>query len=62
MSLVWLSDAVNGGKVAINPDYVVAVFVAKEGQVEGKTIVSLINGTIPVDETDLEVVTLVNGG
>lgn len=61
MSLIWLSDAINGSKVAVNTDHVVAVFSAKDGELAGKTIVSLINGTVPVSETDLEVFTLING-
>ena len=62
MALVWFTDKVSTKKVAINPKYVVAVFVAAEGEMEGTTIISLINGTIPVAESDLEVVTAVNGG
>ena len=62
MALVWFTDKVSTKKVAVNPKYVVAVFVAAEGEMEGTTIISLINGTIPVAESDLEVVTAVNGG
>ena len=61
MALVWFTDKVSTKKVAVNPKYVVAVFVAAEGEMEGTTIISLINGTIPVAESDLEVVTAVNG-
>jgi len=61
MSLVWFTDKVNNGKVAINSDHVVAVFTAAEGELEGTTIVSLVNGTIPVAESDLEVITALNG-
>ena len=61
MALVWFTDKVSTKKVAVNPEYVVAVFVAAEGELEGTTIISLINGTIPVAESDLEVVTAVNG-
>lgn len=60
MSLVWLTDALNGNKVAVNPEYVVAVFTAKEGPAEGKTVISLINGTIPVEEDELQVVSVFN--
>ena len=59
MALVWFTDKVSTKKVAINPKYVVAVFVAAEGEMEGTTIISLINGTIPVAESDLEVVTAI---
>lgn len=61
MSLVWFTDKVNNGKVAINPEHVVAVFTAAEGELEGTTIISLVNGTIPVAESDLEVITALNG-
>lgn len=61
MNLVWLTDASNGSKIAINPKYVVAVFTPVEGPAEGKTIISLINGTVPVQENELEVVQLFNG-
>ena len=61
MALVWFTDKVSTKKVAVNPKYVVAVFVAAEGEMEGTTIISLINGTIPVAESDLEVVTAVSG-
>jgi len=60
MSLYWFTDATNQGKVAINSEYVVAVFVAKEGPAEGKTIISLVNGTVPVDESELDVVSTLN--
>jgi len=56
MSLVWLTDASNGSKVAVNPKYVVAVFTPSEGPAEGKTVISLINGTIPVVENEIDVV------
>ena len=59
MALVWFTDKVSTKKVAVNPKYVVAVFVAAEGEMEGTTIISLINGTIPVAESDLEVVTAI---
>lgn len=61
MALVWFTDKVNNAKVAINPDHVVAVFTAAEGELQGTTIISLINGTIPVSEDNLEVVTALNG-
>lgn len=62
MALVWFTDKVNNTKVAINPAQVVAIFTAAEGDLQGTTIISLINGTIPVAETDLEVVTALNVG
>ena len=60
MSLVWFTDGVTGKQVAINPTYVVAVFTATEGEAKGLTIISLVNGTIPVRETELDVVSSFN--
>ena len=60
MSLIWLTDAKTSSKVAINPEHVVAVFTASEGDFEGQTVVGLLNGNIVVSETDLEVVGLFN--
>lgn len=61
MSLIWLTDGMTDRKVAINPTYVVAVFTATEGDAKDLTIISLTNGTIPVKESELEVVTAING-
>ena len=60
--MIWLTDAMTERKIAINPTYVVAVFTATEGDAKDMTIVSLTNGTIPVKETELEVVTAIAGG
>ena len=53
--MIWVTD-VYGSKVAINKEYVVAIFTVLEGDYKGKTGISLINGQIIVDETDLEIV------
>ena len=55
--MIWVTD-VMGGKVAINKEYVVAVFTLQNGDHIGKTGISLINGQIIVEETDFEVVGL----
>ena len=62
MSLIWLTEPGTAAKVAINPEYVVAVFVGKDEPVLGKTVISLINGNIVVEEDDLTVVNMINGG
>ena len=59
--MIWLTDVQNKGRVAINPDHVVVVFTAPDGDYEGKTIISMVNGTLMVEEDDLEVVTAVQG-
>ena len=51
-----MTDASNGSKVAVNPKYVVAVFTPVEGPAAGKTVISLINGTVPVEENEVDVV------
>ena len=54
--LVYFTDAVTEKDIAINPTYVTAVFVAPDGEMEGKTVIGLINGTIVVSESQLDVV------
>jgi hypothetical protein len=61
MSLHWFTDATSGGKVAVNSEFVVAVFTAKEGEVSGKTIIGLVNGNVVVDEDEIDVVSRING-
>ena len=59
--MIWLTDSKTEQKIAINPEYIIAVFTATEGEMEGKTFVSLINGNVVVEETDLEVVNAIGG-
>jgi uncharacterized protein YlzI (FlbEa/FlbD family) len=54
--MIWVTDANTGQKVAINPDYVIAVFVAPDGDLKGKTAINLINGQLIVEESDFDVV------
>jgi len=54
--MIWITDALNGAKVAINPEHIVAVFVAQEGEMKDKTIVNLINGQIVAAEDDVTIV------
>ena len=60
--MIWLTDSVNGHKVAINPQYIVAVFTIPETADEeqnkliGKTAINLTTGSIIVDETEYDVV------
>lgn len=37
--------------IAINTDQIVAVFTATEGDLEGKTIINLMNGMVAVEES-----------
>jgi len=60
MSFIWLTDVQNGGRVAVNTKNVSVVFTAPDGEIKGKTIVSMTNGTLAVEEDDLTVVTMIN--
>lgn len=59
--MIWVTDVKNDQKVAINPKYIVAIFVATDGDIVGNTFISLINGGIAVKETDTEVVGMIGG-
>jgi hypothetical protein len=59
--MIWVTDANNNSKVAINPTYVVAIFTAQEGPLQGKTVISLTNGQIAVSEDDLTIVGMLQG-
>ena len=50
-----------GTNVFVNPEYVVAIFTAQDGEHEGKTAITLINGNVLVGDDLLEVVGAVNG-
>ena len=54
--MLWFTECKSGDRVAVNPEYVVAVFTAREGEMDGKTIINLINGQIAVEEGVIEVV------
>ena len=45
----------------INPTYVVAVFSASEGDMKGKTVIGLTNGNVVVDESQIDVVGVLQG-
>ena len=60
--MIWLTDAVNGHKVAVNPQYIVAVFQVpkttdlEQNKLVGKTAINLTTGSIIVDESELDIV------
>jgi hypothetical protein len=60
MTMIYVTD-ISKTKIAINPDHVVAVMPIIEGEHEGKTALGLVNGTIVVEETDIELVGILNG-
>jgi hypothetical protein len=57
---VYLNEATTDQPIAINPQHVVAVFEPAEGEMQGKTIVNLVNGGWAVSQTQLEVVSILN--
>ena len=59
--LVYFSDTVTKQQIAINPTYVVAVFSASEGDMKGKTVIGLTNGNVVVDESQIDVVGVLQG-
>lgn len=59
--LVYFTDAVSGEAVAINPKHVTCVFTAKEGEMQGKTVISVTNGNLVVTEDMVNVVGVLQG-
>lgn len=59
--MLYFPDAVSGKSVALNPEYIVAVFEATEGEHEGKTVINIMGGTLVTSESQLEVVGKING-
>jgi len=58
--LLTFTDAITNNSIAINPKYVVGVFVAVEGEVKDRTVISLINGSVVVKEDEFTVRGLVS--
>ncbi len=59
--LVYFTDAVSKKQAAINPKYVVAVFPVVEGELKDKTAISLVNGSLVVEESQIDVVGILQG-
>ena len=59
--LVYFTDATNQQKVAVNPKFVVVVFVLPDGDMKGKTVIGLTNGNIVVEESQIDVVGTLQG-
>jgi hypothetical protein len=59
--LVYFTDAVTQNKFAVNPEYVVGVFIASDEEHKGKTVLSLLNGSFLVDESQIDVVGVLQG-
>ena len=54
--MLTFTDAVTKNSIAVNPEFVVAVFEAVEGEHAGKTIIGLVNGNIVAEESYIDVV------
>ena len=59
--LLWFTEARTQNKMAINPEYVVAVFTSNEGDFSGKTVISVTNGQVAIEEEILETIGRING-
>lgn len=59
--LIYLTDDVTKNKFAINPKYVVGVFIASDEKNNGKTVISMINGSFLIKETQFEAVGMIQG-
>jgi len=57
--MIWVTDVVNKNKVSINPDYIVAVYSIIDGEHQGKTAINLHNSHVVVEESDLDIVSMV---
>jgi hypothetical protein len=60
--LKYVTDTTKKKKVAISSKHVVAVFEIPDGEHEGKTGINMVNGSIIVEESDIEVVAMFNEG
>jgi hypothetical protein len=59
--LIYFTDATSGNKLAINPEYVTGVFIANDEENKGKTVLSLINGSFLISESQIETVGVLQG-
>ena len=58
---IYFTDAVSKNPTAINPTYVMAVYNGTNGEELGKTIIRFTNGTLAVEESQVEVVGRLQG-
>lgn len=54
--MIWVTDVHTNQKVALNPQHIVAIFIAPDGDHKGKTAINLINGQLIVEESDIDLV------
>ena len=58
---LYFTDATSQQAIAINPAHVVAVFTVQEGDMKGKTAIGVVNGSVLVEESQIEVVGVLQG-
>ena len=58
--MLHFTESISKSSIAINPKHIVAVFTATDGEQKGKTVISIVNGNISVDEDYLETVGRLN--
>jgi len=58
--MLYFTESISKSSIAINPKHIVAVFTATDGEQKGKTVISIVNGNISVDEDYLETVGRLN--
>ena len=59
--LVPFKELESGNTVFVNPERVVAIFIAVDEKHKGKTVINLTNGNLLTDVDQLEAVGLING-
>ena len=59
--LVYFTDSVTQKQIAVNPLYVTCVFEAVDGDLAGKTVIALTSGTVIVDDSQINVVGVLQG-
>ena len=59
--MIIVHDENSNSAIAVNPSKVVAIFVATQGDAEGKTVLGMTNGNIVVSESFEDVVELFSG-
>jgi uncharacterized protein YlzI (FlbEa/FlbD family) len=60
--MLIFTDAITENAIAVNPEHIIAVFTSPSGEFEGKTVVSVTNGSIIVKESTTEVLGAIKGG
>jgi hypothetical protein len=59
--LIYFTDAVTQNKFAVNPEYVVGVFIASNEEHKGKTVLNLLNGSFLIEESQIDAVGVLQG-